>query len=207
MDKEEILKEILDNPSKYYTNAQLSLLASKIHQTRSKGSMRKFIKKVVEYDKDREFIFTDGSCINNGKKNARGAYAVFFNKNDLRNKVDKINGKITNNVAELTAILMCLKMLSPLGKYYIVTDSEYSINCITKWSKGWEVNGWKTAKGTPVQNKEIIQEILQLMETMNVKFIHIESHKDKPKDKTSIEYKLWYGNYMADKLCNNLASD
>ena len=205
MNKDELLKDILDNPGKYYTSKQMEILSSKISKERSRGNMRAFVKKVVEYDKDREIIYTDGSCINNGKKNAKGAYGVFYSKNDLRNKCEKLTGKITNNVAELTAILECLKTLTPLGKYYIVSDSDYSINCITKWSKGWSVNGWKTSKGSDVLNKEIIQEILGYMDVLNVKFIHVNSHKDRPKDKKSMEYRLWYGNYMVDKMCNEKA--
>ena len=205
MNKEELLKDILDDPSKYYNGKELDLLKSKISKQKMRGNMRSFVKKVVEYDKDREIIYTDGSCINNGKKNARGAYGIFYSKNDLRNKAEKLTGKVTNNIAELTAILECLKTLTPLGKYYIVSDSDYSINCITKWSKGWSVNGWKTSKGKDVLNKGLIQEIVRLMETLNVKFIHVNSHQDRPKDKKSMEYRLWYGNYMVDKMCNELA--
>ena len=32
-----------------------------------------------------EIIFTDGSCINNGKRNAYGGVGVYFGKNDTRN--------------------------------------------------------------------------------------------------------------------------
>jgi ribonuclease HI len=30
-------------------------------------------------------IFTDGSCINNGKKNSKGGIGVFFGDNDTKN--------------------------------------------------------------------------------------------------------------------------
>jgi len=203
-DNQILLKEILDNPTKFYTNNQLKYLSLKINKELGKGGMNKFVKKMIEYDKDREFIFTDGSCINNGKKNSYGGYGIFFGRHDLRNVSQRYDRKlkITNNIAELTAINECLKVMTPEVKYYIVSDSEYSINCITKWYKGWQINGWKTAKGKPVLNKELIQDILKHMKILNVKYLHVESHKTKPNDKKSMEYRLWYGNEMADRLAN-----
>ena len=59
MDKEELLKDILDNPAKYYNHNQLQLLSTKIKKETGRGNMRRFLKKVVEYDKDREYVFTD----------------------------------------------------------------------------------------------------------------------------------------------------
>ena len=32
----------------------------------------------------------------------------------------------------------------------IFTDSEYSLNSLTKWYKNWENNGWLTSTGNPV---------------------------------------------------------
>lgn len=210
MNKEELLKDILENPDKYYTNRQLDYLSTKIKKKKERGNMRSFVKKKIMYDTDREYIFTDGSCTNNGQKNSKAAYAVFYGKNDIRNIArrlkPKIGERVSNNKAELKAILECLKTLSPEGKYYIVSDSEYSINCVTKWSKGWEVNGWKTTKGKDVLNKDLIKDIIEMLKILNVKFIHVESHKNKPNDKSSMEYKLWYGNFMVDKMAFRLTS-
>lgn len=41
----------------------------------------------------------------------------------------------------------------------IITDSQFTINCITKWIHKWKKNHWKLAKGGPVKNKE---ELVQL---------------------------------------------
>ena len=43
---------------------------------------------------------------------------------------------------------------------HIISDSQYSRNCLTDFVAGWEKNGWRTAKGKDVANKEIIQPIL-----------------------------------------------
>ena len=37
-------------------------------------------------------VYIDGSCINNGKMNARAGYGVFFDHNDERNESGLVKG-------------------------------------------------------------------------------------------------------------------
>lgn len=203
MDKNQLLKEILANPEKFYNKQELKLLRLKLKRETKRGGMGSFVKKIQVYDDDRQYIFTDGSCINNGKKNSSGGYGIYFhneNKQERKSISKRMPGKVTNNKAELTAILECTKLLTPELKYYIVSDSEYSINCVTKWCRGWEKNNWKTSKGTAVLNRELIEPIVEMLKVLNVKFLHVNSHLPRPDDKTSMEYLLWYGNKKADEL-------
>ena len=39
----------------------------------------------------------------------------------------------------------------------IYTDSEYAINCLTKWVPGWKRGGWKRATGEPVLHRDILE--------------------------------------------------
>lgn len=88
----------------------------------------------------------------------------------------------------------------------IISDSQYSINAITKWSDNWIKNEWKNAKKQEVKNKELIQDILELKNktigNLNVKFIHLFSHQKEPKDKESLEWKLYNGNRIVDTNIN-----
>jgi len=43
----------------------------------------------------------------------------------------------------------------------IITDSRYSISCITDWSKRWRINDWKTSQGKAVENRELIEGIVK----------------------------------------------
>lgn len=110
--------------------------------------------------------------------------------------------KITNNASELLAILHAVYTTKDANDIIVKSDSQYSINCLTKWYIAWEKNNWLTAAKKPVQNKEIIQKILCLLKGKNVKFEHIPAHSKEPKNKTSIEWFNWYGNNEADKLTN-----
>lgn len=145
-------------------------------------------------------VFTDGACINNGKKNARAGLGVYFPNKELPSLSLSLDGKQTNNRAELMAIKMALKKCNNKVRLIVYTDSKYSINCITKWGPNWEQKKWKNWKGHDVSNKELIKEILDIYRKYNVELRHVRSHQPEPID--PVKYKIWYGNRMADKLAN-----
>ena len=154
------------------------------------------------------FVFTDGGARNNGLKNCTAAWAIFFGPDDPRNEADMISVDPSNQKAELYAIWNALRTCQrdpSMGKFTIVTDSQYSIDCITKWYKTWQKNGWKTYTGKPVKHSAIIQEILSLIQYFKeddrpVTFVHVPSHQASPLEKESIEWQLWYGNNQVDRM-------
>ena len=83
-------------------------------------------------------IYTDGSTIGNGYHGAHGGYGVFFADRRIANISRRLeSGKITNNVAELTAIYQALLVLlsdtvaKTYRRYHIYYDSEYAVGVIT----------------------------------------------------------------------------
>jgi ribonuclease HI len=153
------------------------------------------------------YVYIDGSCLNNqSKHNKAGGYGVFFGDNDPRNVSKYLEyPKITNNTAELMA---CLEALTILEKQeysmtYIVTDSKYLYNSCIDWIPTWEKNGWKKSNGKPVDNKELMVQIREKYKKVKPIFKHVNSHKPEPEDKTSLEWQMWYGNYMADKFATD----
>lgn len=143
------------------------------------------------------YIYTDGACPNNGKINARAGLGIFLGINNPLNVSQKVHGKQTNQVAELSAIKVACEIVNQNfvhNNVIIFTDSKYSINCITEWYKSWHKNNWKNSKGNPVQNKELIQEILTL-KSSNVTFEYVKAHQKN----TSFDNHA-FGNNMADKL-------
>lgn len=127
-------------------------------------------------------VYCDGSCFNNGKKNARGGYGIYFGENDPRNLSAKLQGDQTNNRAELTAILETLKLV-PTGDLEIITDSNLAVNTFTKWIFGWKKTTWwknkdwthKDAK----KNMDLVTAIDDLLNkrTGKVKFTHVYGHQ------------------------------
>ena len=86
------------------------------------------------------------------------------NADHIRNLAEPLLGKQTNNRAELTALKRALS-IAPMNRTVCIhTDSQYSIDCVTKWFPGWEKRGWKNAQGKDVENKDVIQEILNIID-------------------------------------------
>jgi ribonuclease HI len=171
------------------------------------------ISRLIEETKDKEdniYIFTDGSCISMRSKYPKAGYGVFFGDNDPRNISKSIEGeKITNNVAELTAILEGILTLFSTqkvtrNKVVIVSDSEYVIKSITEYAKNWELNDWKKSDGKEVQNLDLIKQIYYLTKNLKIKYKHVRSHQKEPKDKE--ERFFWHGNNEADRLATSASA-
>ena len=143
------------------------------------------------------YIYTDGSCINNGYKNAKAGIGVYFGKDDNRNISDKFTTRPSNQRAELYAIIRAILLLTPTEiktkKIIIYTDSMYSINCVGRWCKNWIKNGWKTKNKKDVKNQDLIKTLYILAKKNRVNLTHIKAHTGK-NDIHSI------GNSVADKL-------
>jgi ribonuclease HI len=161
-------------------------------------------KRTKEKKEDTIYIFTDGSSINNGAKDSKAGFGIYIPEpENIRVKISvKLPKGKTNNYAELKAILEALKIIDNSNiknndKRYItiVTDSQYSINCITQWYNSWVKRGWVSTTGKEVKNKELIQEIKPLCIKHTVKFQHIKAH-------TSNKGFFYEGNRIVDKLAN-----
>lgn len=62
----------------------------------------------------------------------------------------------SKNTAELTAVLEAVKRLKQECNLMIYTDSEYVAAGFEQgWIENWEEQGWTTAKGKEVVNKEL----------------------------------------------------
>lgn len=110
-------------------------------------------------------VYTDGSSLANGKVGARAGVGVFFGAGDDRNISERLHGEPqTNQRAELMAMLRALQVCPLHTTVKIVSDSQYSINCVTQWAASWKKKGWLTATGEPVKNQDIIRAVLDKME-------------------------------------------
>lgn len=81
----------------------------------------------------------------------------------------------TNNEMELTAILQGLLARKLDVPTVIVSDSKYSISCITHWGDGWERFGWRTKTGNKVANEHLIRQIRAVL-TPSVSFKWVKGH-------------------------------
>jgi ribonuclease HI len=156
-------------------------------------------------------VFTDGSSSKNGKKNCTSGCGVFYPDQDVKLSLtsqeasDKCGIELeghSNNIGELLGILVALvHVTDKTRELMIYTDSMYCINSLSVWYRNWKLNGWKTAEGKPVKNKNLIMKILEeKTKFRSVFLVHSRGHQREPLDKSSVEWFLWYGNDIADEL-------
>ncbi|MFE9258106.1 RNase H family protein [Streptomyces sp. NPDC006879] len=86
-------------------------------------------------------------------------------------------GVSTNNVGELTALLRLLEAVDAAQPLEVRMDSQYAMKSVTQWLAGWKRNGWKTASGKPVANREIVEQIDRLLTDRDVEFVYVPAHR------------------------------
>lgn len=128
-------------------------------------------------------IFTDGACSNNGRPGAKAGYACWFPEHRQLSMSARLpeNQPQTNQRAELSAIHRAIVLLDEGGyrdeDIVIYTDSDYSINCLTKWITGWVARGWKTSAGGDVLHRDLIEDASKrLSKFKSHRFVHVKAH-------------------------------
>lgn len=123
-------------------------------------------------NKQQVLLYTDGACLNNGQPNPRAGWAFVYGPDKatcdgrLENK-GPFGGPVqpqTSNRAELRAVIAALRFRHWVGEGFtsmvIATDSEYIVIGATTWAKEWMRNGWRTAAGAVVKNRDLWEALL-----------------------------------------------
>ena len=88
-------------------------------------------------------VYTDGSCINNGRRNARRGAGVWVADDHPSNQNIRVPGpEQSNQMGEIAAILVALQTVSQTAKLTIVTNSQYAIKMLTRSLPDLEDSGW-----------------------------------------------------------------
>lgn len=136
-------------------------------------------------------IATDGACKGNP---GRGGWGAVLRAADGRERELSGGEKLTtNNRMELMAAIEGLKALKRPCRVILSTDSRYVMDGLTKWIKGWQKNGWKTAAKQPVKNAELWQELLAAAKPHRIEWVWVKGHAGHP------------DNERADKLASDAA--
>ncbi|HTE43463.1 MAG TPA: ribonuclease H family protein [Steroidobacteraceae bacterium] len=125
-------------------------------------------------------IYCDGACEPN-PGNAGSGVVVYRGGVLSELWYGLYNPKGTNNTAELNALHQALRMaeteLAADNTVEVCSDSQYSIDCVSTWARGWEKRGWKKANGE-IKNLEIIQACYAIYQRIEaeIKLTHVAAH-------------------------------
>ncbi|KAI0041094.1 ribonuclease H-like protein, partial [Auriscalpium vulgare] len=88
-------------------------------------------------------VYTDGSCINNGKDNARCGSGVWVTEGSPYNRAFRVPGPFqSNQVGEIVAVILAIQSVPHMLPLHIKSDSRYVIDGLTLHLRRWEDEGW-----------------------------------------------------------------
>ena len=135
-------------------------------------------------------IATDGACKGNP---GPGGWGALIRSGTSERELSGGEKLTTNNRMELSAAIEGLNALKRPCQVTLSTDSRYVMDGLTKWIKGWQKNGWKTAAKQPVKNADLWQALLDAAKPHQIKWVWVKGHAGHP------------DNERADKLASDAA--
>ena len=128
-------------------------------------------------------IYTDGSTLKNGAKDAEGGFGVVVIKDGKIIKAHSARcSATTNNREEMKAILHAFEWaesnVNPAETVIIYSDSAYCVNMINDWIWNWAKNGWKNSKKKEVENIDLVKELYKYVskEFFNCQVVKVKGH-------------------------------
>jgi ribonuclease HI len=135
-------------------------------------------------------IATDGACKGNP---GPGGWGAVLRHGSTEKELSGGERDTTNNRMELMAAIRALEALKKPSRVTLSTDSRYVMDGLTKWIKGWQRNGWKTAAKQPVKNADLWQMLLDASAPHRIEWKWVKGHAGHPE------------NERADKLASDAA--
>jgi len=136
-------------------------------------------------------IATDGACKGNP---GPGGWGALIRSGATEKELSGAENPSTNNRMELMAAIEALNALKRPCRVTLSTDSRYVMDGLTKWIKGWQRNGWKTADKKPVKNADLWRRLLDAAAPHRIEWVWVKGHAGHP------------DNERADRLASDAAS-
>ena len=125
--------------------------------------------------KSRYKLYTDGSF----RQPCYGAWgAILFE--GKKKKPTRIEAhpvfNTTSQRMELMAIIEGIKWIDEPSHITIYSDSKYAVFSIKTWITRWAQNNWMTFAGSPVRNKDLMQELYRLKKKHTLSPVWVRGH-------------------------------
>jgi ribonuclease HI len=122
-------------------------------------------------------LTTDGSCLGNP---GVGGWACLLRWESHERVLEGAARDTTNNRMELTAAIEGLRALTRPCSVKVVTDSEYLRRGATYFLARWKSNGWRTAGGNAVANRDLWEDLDELAGYHDITWFHLPGHSGDP---------------------------
>ena len=129
-------------------------------------------------------IFTDGACKGNPGRGGWGALLRFAGQT---RELCGGESQTTNNRMELQAAIEALSALKESCDVGLTTDSTYVRDGVTQWLPKWQRNGWRTAAGKPVKNRDLWQALGEQVARHTVTWHWVKGHSGHPDNERADE--------------------
>ncbi len=144
-------------------------------------------------------IYTDGSCHTQQLIGAWGAIILIGEKKVV---LSNIETDTTHNRMELLGVINAINYLdeNQLGNESIdvYSDSQYVVNLLIRKTR-LKQNNFITKKGTPIQNPDLVQKLIQQIETHTINFTKVKAHQ-KDGDAMNREVDILVRNLVRKKI-------
>lgn len=119
-------------------------------------------------------IYTDGACTGNP---GAGGYGAVLIDGTQRQEISGGYKLTTNNRMEMMAAIAALQSLTTKSQVILHSDSKYIVDAMELgWAKRWQANGWKRNKKEKAKNPDLWQQLLDLCQKHQVKFVWVKGH-------------------------------
>lgn len=123
-------------------------------------------------------IYIDGACSNNGTSHARAGFGVKWGPHHhLSGRLEGEDPE-TSNRAELRAAVVALGLRAWNGEGFdrviLACDSEYVVKGVSEWVRDWQSNGWRSARGTPVENRDLWEMLLAALRVQDERGVLVQ---------------------------------
>lgn len=139
-------------------------------------------------------IYTDGSTLGNGKKDAEGGFGVVVVEDGKIIDAHSMRAVgTTNNREEMKAILWAIINYGDRKPTPVVySDSSYCVNTFNQWMDNWKANGWKKSDKKTPENLDIVQ--------------NYDIIKNKYGRKINLKYIKGHAGHIGNELADQLAT-
>ena len=118
-------------------------------------------------------IFTDGACKGNP---GPGGWGAILMSNGHEKELYGYEPQTTNNRMEMMAAIAALEALKKPCDVSMNVDSQYVLQGMTEWIRGWKARGWKTADKKPVKNDDLWKRLDAACAPHKIKWTWVKGH-------------------------------